>query len=425
VRPVDVEVAVIGGGAAGLAAAAELRARGIEALVLEARDRLGGRAWTDAGPLGVPFDRGASFIHAVEQGNPWADIALAAGEALLPDPRRRLLLEGGVAVDAAAADACAAAAERAWAGIAEAVRLGRRCPIADLLPRDSPTDHWIAALIGPWLSGVDTTELDPEDFIAARDGEDWLVPGGYGRLVARFGAGLPARLGCPVAGLRTGAGMVAVETPHGTLRAAHAIVTVPLGVLAAGRIRFDPPLPAAVTAALGALPMGSLMKVGLAFDGDPFGQGDTFYLLGRPASERAILYLARPFGQDTAMAFVGGSLARELARLAPAELQAAVTAPLVAALGAGVRNRIRACLVADWQHDPWALGSYAVARPGMAHARAALRTPFSERVLYAGEAAATDGWHGTVAGAYMSGRSAARALAARLSGTARPRTPAA
>jgi monoamine oxidase len=228
-----------------------------------------------------------------------------------------------------------------------------------------------------------------------------------------------------VTALRTSAGSVAIETALGALRARHVILTVPLGVLAAGRIRFDPPLPATVTAALAALPMGALMKVGLAFDRDPFGQGDTFYLVNRPASERAILYLARPFGQDTAMAFVGGSLAREVAGLSHAALQEAVTAPLVDSLGTGVRDRIRACLVADWQHDPWALGAYAVARPGMAHARAALREPLSDRLLYAGEAAATDGWHGTVAGAYMSGRSVARAVAARVTGRVRPRAPAA
>ena len=110
------------------------------------------------------------------------------------------------------------------------------------------------------------------------------------------------------------------------------------------------------------------------------------------------------------MGFVGGSLARELARLPAAGLREAVTAPLAGLLGAAGLARIGACFASGWQHDPWALGSYAVARPGMAGARAALRCPLSERVLYAGEAAAADGWHGTVAGAYLSGRAAAQAL---------------
>jgi monoamine oxidase len=66
----DVDVVVIGAGAAGLAAAAELRARGATAVVLEARDRVGGRVFTDTTKLGTPFDLGASYVHAVEQGNP-------------------------------------------------------------------------------------------------------------------------------------------------------------------------------------------------------------------------------------------------------------------------------------------------------------------------------------------------------------------
>ena len=90
-----VEVAVIGAGAAGLAAAALLRSAGVEALLLEARPRIGGRAHTDHTVPGAPFDRGASYIHAAEHGNPWLDVALALGERLLPDPRRRLVLDHG------------------------------------------------------------------------------------------------------------------------------------------------------------------------------------------------------------------------------------------------------------------------------------------------------------------------------------------
>jgi monoamine oxidase len=80
--------------------------------------------------------------------------------------------------------------------------------------------------------------------------------------------------------------------------------------------------------------------------------------------------------------------------------------------GADLRRRVAAWLVADWRADPFARGSYSVARPGMAHAQATLHEPFSERVRYAGEAAADDGWQATVAGAYLSGRAAARATLA-------------
>lgn len=407
---VDVEVAIVGAGAAGLSAAALLREHGVACLLLEARDRIGGRAFTASEALGTPFDLGASYLHAVDQGNPWMGIARAQGEPTVADPRRRLLFDAGAAVDADREAGFGAAAGRAWQAIAAAAHDHRPHALADLLPRATMADHYVAALMGPWLCGEDTDRLDAQDFIAARHGEDRLVPGGYGRLVARFGAGLPVRLDCPVRELRTRRDHVDLVTGQGTLRASRVILTVPLGVLAAERIRFDPPLPAAVLAALDGLPMGQLMKVGIAFDRDPFGHGDTFYATAPPRGERSILYLARPFGHDHAMAFVGGSLAREIGAMPPADARNAVTAPLVEMLGTGVRAQIGNCLVSDWHRDRWAQGSYAVARPGMAGTRAALRVPWSERLRYAGEAAAGDGWHATVAGAYLSGRDAARAV---------------
>ena len=201
-------------------------------------------------------------------------------------------------------------------------------------------------MLGPWLSGEDTDRLDPADFLAARDGEDWLLPNGYGTLVGQFGMGLPVRLGCAVQAVVATRDQVELTTSAGRLRARHVIVTVPLGVLAAERIRFDPPLPAAVLAALDALPMGTLL-VGLRLTGDPFGLGDMFYLAAEPSSERSILYLVRPFGRDHAMGFAGGGLARELARLPAAALREAVTAPLAGLLGAAGLARIGACFASE------------------------------------------------------------------------------
>ena len=401
-----VEVAVIGAGAAGLAAAALLRSAGVEALLLEARPRIGGRAHTEHTVPGAPFDRGASYIHAAEQGNPWLDVALALGERLLLDPRRRLVLDHGrPCAWAPYGDAIESASQRLGAAVAG----GRQEAAGRLLAGSTAADHYARAMIGPWLSGMDIDAMDASDFVAAREGEDWLVPQGYGRLVERFGAGLPVRLSCPANVIRCRTEEVEITTTAGVLRAGHVILTVPLGVLAAERIRFDPPLPAPVLAALEDLPMGNLVKLRVRLDGDPFGVGDNVYLNAPPASERTILWLARPFGRDELMGFVGGSLADELTALPDKDMTAEVRRQLAAMLGDGAAIRIVACTAADWRRDPWALGSYAIARPGGAAARAALRAPFAERVHYAGEAAAADGWHGTVAGAYLSGRAAARA----------------
>ena len=394
----QVEVAVIGAGAAGLAAAAMLGAAGARTLLIEARDRIGGRAHTDLTMPEAPFDRGASYIHAADQGNPWLDIALAHRTCLLHDPRRRTILRAGRPVARGPDEAAIAST---WQRLACA---GPGTGAGALLPARTAADHYARALVGPWLSGADADAIDAADFAAARDGEDWLVPTGYGRLVEAFGTGLPIRLGCPVTVIRTMASAVEIETSAGTLRADQAIVTLPLGVLAAERVRFEPPPPRPVAAALDALPMGNLVN--------PFGCGDMVYASAPPASEQAILWLMRPFGRAELMGFAGGTLGRTLAALSQAELMDAARRDLMALGGSAVARSLVDCALVDWGADPWALGSYAVARPGAVGARAALRAPWSERVRYAGEAAAADGWHGTVAGAYLSGRDAARAVLA-------------
>jgi monoamine oxidase len=318
-----------------------------------------------------------------------------------------LLLAQGATAPRPADEALDAATRRACRDLATAIQSGSGGSIGAFLSRATSADHFAAARIGPWLSGEDTDRLDPADFLAARDGEDWLLPDGYGTLVASFGAPLPVRLGCPVEAIRTTRERVELATAQGIVRSRYAILTVPMGVLQAGRIQLDPSPTSDVEAAWEGLPMGTLTKVGIGFDSDVFGLGRDFYLFAEPTSERSILYLVRPGGRNHVMAFIGGSLARELAALPGPALREAVAAPLVAHLGTAISDHIGACLASEWHRDPWAMGSYAMAQPGMAGARTALRVPLSERLVYAGEAAASDGWHGTVAGAYLSGRAAA------------------
>jgi hypothetical protein len=129
------------------------------------------------------------------------------------------------------------------------MRHGRRGSIALAAARGRGGDH-AAALFEPWLCGKDKSALDTAEFVAARQGRNRLAPRRYGRLVGRFGAGLPVRLNCPVSSVRTCRDHVLLATSACTLRAGRAILTAPLGVLADQRIRFDPLRPPQVLAAL-------------------------------------------------------------------------------------------------------------------------------------------------------------------------------
>jgi monoamine oxidase len=167
--------------------------------------------------------------------------------------------------------------------------------------------------------------------------------------------------------------------------------------------------------------MGCLMKVAIDLLADPLAgivadPGPCF--LHYPASdEQAVLYLLRPCGHPMAYAFVGGSTALALEPESDAAIRDVVLEPLRGLLGrSAVERSFGMAAVSRWASDPFAFGSYAVARPGGAGARAVLAEPLFGRLHLAGEATAPDGWHGTASGAWLAGRKAVLRIAAAATG---------
>jgi monoamine oxidase len=407
------EVVVVGAGAAGLAAARTLLAAGRQVLLLEARRRIGGRAWTVTLGGGQPFDMGASFIHAAAE-NPWTAIARRLRVATAIDPRRRLVFVAGRPASAVEHRAFVQAREAVLAQVQRVAAGGRDLSLAEATTASGPFAAQALAALGPWLLGVDNEAASAQEFARARTGADRFVGGGHGRLVEAYGRGLPVVLDAEVRAVDLRGPGVRIRTADHELTAPFAILTLPLGVLAAERVRFTPPLPLAWQRAVDALPMGRLAKVGLAFTGDPFGLGDTFYLHEQCVDQRTPLFLVRPGGQDLVQTFVGGGLALDLERLDERAAGEVVLEPLVRLFGSRVRSRLRDVRHTRWDRDPHSLGSYTVARPGGVPARAALRLPLAGRLVLAGEALADDGWAATVAGAQRSGRTAAAWVLAHL-----------
>ena len=424
--PVDTEIAIVGAGVAGIAAALAAEAQGLPFRLIEARQRSGGRTWTTTTPLGRPFDLGASWIHAVDAGNPFAEIALSLDAGPMVDQRRRLVLDrAGRPLPQAEAAAFALARAR---GIERIEQAPPGASLTDCLPvgADPGADPWastIRSFAGPWMCGTDCAATDAADWAAARAGTDWLLPRGYGTLVQGLAAGVPMTTDCALEALEVGPASVTLTTTKGSFTARHVILTVPLGVLAAERIHITPALPEAYRRALDDLPMGCLMKVAIDLLADPLAdlEADTVStFLHYPATdERAVLYLLRPCGHAMAYAFVGGSTARALEPASDAAIRDVVLEPLRGLLGAALVERsFGPAAVSRWASDPFAFGSYAIARPGGAGARAILALPLFERVHLAGEATAGDGWHGTAGGAWLAGRAAIARIAMASAATA-------
>ncbi|MFC6025093.1 flavin monoamine oxidase family protein [Methylobacterium mesophilicum] len=397
-------VAVIGAGAAGLAAASALRAAGQDVVLVEARDRIGGRAFTDRalGP-DCRFDAGAEYIHWAER-NPWAPVARASGVRFAQEGgwARTLMIDGRPATDAENAGRRAG-----FSGLdALLAPKGGDTSLAEAARAGGPNAEGAAAGLSRLSLGEDPERVSAVDYDRLWSGTDLWVDG-YGDLVARRFADLPVRLNCLVQAIDWSGKTVRIETAGGTLAAAAAIVTVPVGVLKSGALRFTPGLPDGAAAALDGLHMGAYTKVGLRLDPakvDPAALGDAVSVItGGPT----VYFEMGPFGRAIAVANLGGDLARDLCRAGEPAAIALATERLGAILGAKAQGAVLAGRLAGWWTDPHARGSYSIVGPGHAEARERLREPVGGRMFFAGEALAGGGAM-TVGGATLDGERAAR-----------------
>lgn len=399
------DVAVIGAGAAGLAAGLELQKAGKSFIVLEARDRIGGRAFTDTETLGQPFDLGAHWLHAAAQ-NPfmkiadrlgfaynsrisWADVVRFGAGGPLPE-----------AVQAEAVD-CILRVLARLEGVTEDVAF------SGCLEPGSRWTPLIEHIIGQITShdAADCSTLDYARYV--EDGGDFPVADGYGALVAANAAGLPVTLATPVTRVDWSGPQVRLETPRGTITANAIILAVPVNVLIAGGIRFDPALPAELVAAFHDCPMGVSEKLAILLDRPVEGFGHVYgdVIFEDPARRPFNLHI-NPFGRPLLVSHFGGSYGAELERLPDADMTALAMEALTEAFGSSMKKRVVKMLRTHWASDPFALGGYSHAKPGRAASRLMFAEPVGDRIVLAGEHCSIP-FFSTVHGAHLSGIAAA------------------
>jgi monoamine oxidase len=403
----DTDVLVIGAGAAGLAAADRLLSGGKRVIVLEARTRIGGRAFTDEATLGLPFDRGAQWLHNADE-NPFRTDAARLGRETWPSPLQdALVLTNGIRVPDGPdrlARAEAALSRRVWArGL-----IGGDFAIGTLAQDDLERT---AAQLAAFAMATDADRLSAMDFGALAGGPDHSVAGGLGRLIADLWAEVPVRVGHRVESIDwRRADRVAVSGSFGTVTAARLVVTVPAPVLAAGGIRFDPVLPADRQEAIAALQGGRFVKVGLRLDAPlrdvPEYAYDTAALI---AGQSAGLHISRRDPLVTAI--FAGSHAETVSRGGAPALEAAARDTVARLLGSEVAGQIRAAASTDWSADPLSLGPYTTVAPGHAAARETYGAAIDDRLFFAGDSVASP-YAVTVMGARLSGEAAANRIMA-------------
>ena len=413
----DERIVIVGAGIAGLAAAQELRFRGFDdVVILEARDRIGGRIWTVSIGDGIPVELGATWIHGITS-NPVYDIAESNNistattdydNAVIYDPEG----EQTPPVD-----------EELWRGY---MRLARELPDASLqdvydefavvhgLDEDERLllRHTLNSMFEHEY-GADISDLSIMTYDGgnALRGGDVVFPGGYSQIVDAVASGADVRLEHAVAGIdHSGDGVVVNVDSGSSFEADRVVVTVPLGVLKSGRISFVPPLPAQKQDSIDALGMGILNRTCLLFD-DVFWNRNVEWI-GRLSeetghwSETLNLY---PYQRQPVLAmFNAGAFGAAVEQYSDEELTRRAVEALRSVFGAvpepadSVSTR--------WGSDPWTGGSYSYVPVGVTFdSYRELARPVGDRLFFAGEA--THGrFPSTVHGALMSGWRAAREI---------------
>lgn len=419
---------VVGAGVAGLAAARLIARAGRRVIVLEARDRVGGRVFTDR-TGGHITDRGASWIHGIDD-SPVAAAARAFGMPMVeftvggyqPDSRPLTYFDAtGERLDEAAVRGYADDIRTVNAALVDVIaRSGPDATYGEVVEQVLAEQGWDAERAervreyndrraqeqyGIGMDGLGAHGLDDDTV----NGDEVVFPNGYDELATRFAEGLDVRREHRVTRVRRTSGGVEVDTDRGVFAAADVVVTVPVGVLHAGDVVFEPALPETHSRALSLLRMNAFEKVVLRFaerfwDAGVYGirqlgdEGEwwhSWYDLGRLHDEPALLTFAagpaavatRTWSDDEIVASTLAQLRRLYGDAVPAPTSAVVT---------------------RWQDDPFSRGSYAYMLPGSVGAdHDDLAEPIDGVLHLAGEATWGDD-PATVPGAMLSGHRAAQ-----------------
>jgi len=426
----DADVAVIGAGAAGLAAARSLARRKLRVLLLEARDRIGGRVlWRPIARIATPAELGAEFIHGSAErtkallreagsaaidmgGDSWirengelqyndndftSSAQIFEGSRSLPRDEsveqflRRFENDGALRETAQAARAFVEGFEAA-----------------------DPATASVKAIADEWASGADSTAARPL--------------GGYGPMFEHLRSdcersGVRFAFSARVRRISWGRDGVAIEVADSrgesqTFHVRAAIVTLPVGVLRhrgdETEIRFEPELPPAKREALAYIEMGHVVKVALWFRtafweriaAGRYHDAAFFHADRQPIPT---YWTQLPIRSELIVAWVGGPGAVALSGVCASDLVEKALQGFGELFGEVelARREFEGGLMHDWSGDPFARGAYSYVGVGGGNARAVLAAPVGGALYFAGEATSSDGQGGTVNGAIETGERAA------------------
>jgi len=403
-RTTDIDVVVIGAGAAGLSAAKTLCAKGYSVELLEAKDRIGGRAWTDTKTFGVPVDWGCHWLHSASI-NPLREMADNWNIEYKTIPAEWRIHQG----DRWESDDELNNSYLYWDKCDEALthahEKGLDIPVVDVIP---PHKKWKPIYLHI-LQAITTTA--PEKLSVMDSGnytetnEDWPVKNGYGAIIARYAEGIDVRLNTKATNISYRNSSAIVGTNSGNIRTRAVIVTVSTNLLTSNALTFDPVLPDWKLFAASQVPLGHGGKV--IFKLDPASSlPDHEYHTHEPSMPKAIGFQIKPFCTNVIICHLGGPWCAEFKETNSPQAIEWAKQQLMAMYGSAIVKEITMAKSVMWHSDPLIQGTYSNALPGQSNLRVVLGQPIDDWLFFAGEATSTNAF-ATAHGAYLSGIEAA------------------
>ena len=432
----EFDVVIVGAGAAGLGAARTLIRGGARVIVLEARDRVGGRAVCDNTTFPVPVDLGAQWFH---QGltNSLRVVAQQAGYQTVHDAFPRLVYDGNTPLaddDPRVLEFSTLAVtmdeliEEAGTSVAAGNRPDR--PASEVVKemREASKYYGMASTAVNVFSGSmkDLSVLDFANFydrallpVSSGGGDEFFIPYGMGNFIADFADGVQVKLSTPVKeiwwGEPWGIGVTTAFNTH--LRAKAAIITAPVAVLAKGAIEFKPSLDSAYTDAFSGLKMDTLGKFFLQFNSNVKFNVPNINSVCVPLTKdteakdaEVPFIITKVYGENIAMLFVLGKLAERLETEGEEAMLDYSLTRMAEMFDTPInRDNLVAMSHHSWLKDEWSLGCVSYAPPGAVPLRQTLARPINNQLFFAGEAVSLYA-HSSVHGAYETGTAAARQI---------------
>jgi monoamine oxidase len=414
-RSGNVDVIIVGAGAAGIAAARRLAAANRRIAMLEAAPEIGGRCITDTTTFGVPYDRGAHWIYLAGNSAIAKLTAQTGLDLYLAPTGQRMRVGRRYAREGEMEDFLASLVRTNTAIHDAALRADIAC--AQVLPKD--IGDWrstIDFVLGAYGCGKDLADVSTVDLARSAERDNGaFCRQGLGALLAKLAPPGVTLVSSPVSRIDWGRSVVEIESSKGSFRAPAAILTVSTNVLASGKIRFD--LPRRHVEAANKLKLGSHDRVGIELRGNPLGLRADELVFEKSENRQTAALFANVGGSTVCMVDIAGNFGRELAAKGEAAMADFAIGWLAGLYGSDIRSSVHRHHATGWNQEPWIQGAASAAVPGGQSARKVMMEPVAGRIFLAGEATHETLW-GTLGGAWESGERAAEA-ALRLLGVRR------